>query len=172
MAPSAVQDQKKPTPAWKSPWVIGWIALVVAVLAVNFTMVYLAIATNPGLVTEDFYDRGQDYEETMVSKMARDPGWYLYADVPSDLAADRPSVIRFFITDKAGQPVTPEKVHFYAYRPSDATQDFDLPMVREGNGRFKVDVTFPLLGAWDTLVAVQHGEDEYNLGKRIRVGRP
>ena len=169
---SSVSQQNKPTPAWKSPWVIGWIALVVVVLAVNATMVYLAIETNPGLVTEDFYDRGQDYEQNMVSKMARDPGWHLHADIPKGLVADQSAPIRFFITDKAGQPVTPDAVHFYAYRPSDATLDFNLPMVEEGRGRYLVEVSFSRMGVWDALVAVQNGEDEYNLSARISVGRP
>jgi len=171
MVSSAVREQK-PISAWKSPWVIGWVSLVVAVLMVNLIMVYLAIATNPGLVTEDFYDRGQNYEQTMVSKLARDPGWNLHADVPADLVIGKPTIIRFFITDKAGQPVAPDGVRFFAYRPSDATQDFDLPMIEEGKGRYMVELAFPLLGIWDTLVAVKHGEDEYNLGKRIHVVHP
>jgi hypothetical protein len=45
-------------------------------------------------------------------------------------------------------------------------------MVQEGKGRYRVEVAFPLLGVWDTLVAVSHGEDEYNLAKRVSVGRP
>jgi nitrogen fixation protein FixH len=169
---SSASQEAKPTPAWKSPWVIGWIALVVAVLGVNLTMVFLAVATNPGLVTEDFYERGQDYENTMASKLAADPGWNLHADVPADLTVGRAAFIRFFITDKAGQPVSPDGVRFFAYRPSDAAQDFDLPMTEEGPGRYRVEVAFPLLGVWDTLVSVQSGEDEYNLGKRINVKRP
>jgi len=171
MESSALHEQK-PIPAWKSPWVIGWIALIATVLAVNLLMVYLAIETNPGLVTEDFYDRGQDYERNMASKLARDPGWNLHADVPSDLVIGHPSTIRFFITDKAGQPVSPDTVRFFAYRPSDATRDFALPMIEEGKGRYMVKVIFPLLGVWDTLVAVGRGEDEYNLSKRIHVGQP
>lgn len=171
MASSATQEPR-PTPAWKSPWVIGWVGLVVSVLGANLVMVFFAITTNPGLVTEDFYDRGQLYEQTMVSKLARDPGWNLHADVPADLTAGEPAVIRFFLTDKAGQPVTPDAVRFFAYRPSDAEQDFDLPMMEEGRGRYMVEASFPLMGIWDTLVAVKHSEDEYNLGKRIRVRRP
>jgi nitrogen fixation protein FixH len=159
-------------PAWKSPWVIGWIALVAVVLAVNLTMVVLAITTNPGLVNEDFYERGQDYEQTLVSKMARDPGWELRSDVPEEVKAGQPTVIRFFLVDKAGQPVVPDGVAFFAYRPSDATQDFSLPMVEEGRGRYRVDVTFPLIGVWDTLIAAQRGADEYNLGRRIHVRQP
>jgi len=169
---SVAADQQKSVSAWRSPWVIAWIALVIAVLGVNLTMVYLAIATNPGLVVEDYYERGQHYERSMVSRMAQDPGWEMQADIPSDLRAGERSVIRFFLVDKAGQPVEPDGVQLYAYRPSEAAQDFTLPMTEEGKGRYMAEVTFPLIGVWDTLIAVKSGENEYNLGKRIRVQRP
>ena len=147
-------------------------ALVLSVLAVNLTMVYFAVTTNPGLVSEDFYDRGQDYERTMLSRMARNPGWGMHMDVPPDIEAGELTVIRFFLTDKAGQPVVPDGVDFYAYRPSDATRDFNEPMIEEGRGRYRVEVSFPLIGVWDMLMAVRQGEDEYSVGKRINVLRP
>ena len=165
-------EPEKPLPAWKSPWVIGWVALVLVVLGVNLTMVYLAIVTNPGLVAEDFYDRGQDYEQNMLSRMARHPGWQMHLDLPADIKAGESNRIRFFLTDKAGQPVTPGNVAFYAYRPSDALRDFAKPMQEEGSGRYGVDVSFPLIGVWDLLVAVGHDEDEYSVGRRIQVVQP
>ena len=45
-------------------------------------------------------------------------------------------------------------------------------MTEEGKGRYMAEVTFPLIGVWDTLIAVKSGADEYNLGKRINVQRP
>ncbi len=160
-------------PAWKSPWVIAWIVMVLAVLAMNLFMVFLAIQSNPGLVNEDFYEQGQRYARTLVSKMARDPSWNLYADIPEDLRAGRPATIRFFLTDRAGQPVQPDgAVRFFAYRPSDAREDFSRPMIQEGRGRYRVELVFPRFGIWDTLVSVHHGEDEYNLGRRVQVARP
>jgi nitrogen fixation protein FixH len=164
--------RRRPTPAWKSPWVIAWVGLVVAVLGVNLTMVYLAIATNPGLVVEDYYDRGQHYEKNILSKQASDPGWQMYADVPQEIKAAETTTIRFFVTDQAGQPVRVEGVDFFAYRPSDAERDFSLPMAEEGEGRYKVELVFPLVGIWDSLFAVRHGEDEFTLGRRISVLRP
>ncbi len=164
---------QKPTPAWKSPWVIAWVFMVFAVLAMNLFMVFLAIKTNPGLVNEDFYEQGQRYARTLVSKKARDPGWHFHMDVPEALQAGQPVTIRFFLTDRAGQPVQPDgKVRFFAYRPSDAREDFNRPMLEEGIGRYRVELVFPRFGIWDTLVSVQHGEDEYNLGRRIQVARP
>jgi nitrogen fixation protein FixH len=169
---TTVVDHHKSLPAWKSPWVVAWIALVIAVLGVNGVMVYFAVATNPGLVVEDFYERGQNYEHTMLSKDARNPGWTLRADIPQEIVAGVPSAIRFFLVDKAGQPVTPESVELFVYRPSDAARDFSIVMTQEGPGRYLANVSFPLIGAWDILLAARYGEDEFHVGQRVDVGRP
>ena len=44
--------------AWRSPWFIGLDWMVAVVLAVNATMITLAFVTNPGLVIDDYYERG------------------------------------------------------------------------------------------------------------------
>ena len=158
--------------AWRSPWVIGWVGLVVVVLGVNLTMVYLAISTNPGLVNDDYYERGQDYEKTLATRLARDPGWTMRPDFPREILVNDPTTVRVFLVDKAGQPVTPDSVTFYAYRPSDKSKDFSTVMVEEGKGRYAATVSFPLYGFWDGLVAVTSGDEEYTSGDRIIVARP
>jgi nitrogen fixation protein FixH len=161
-----------PTPAWRSPWVIGWLALVGSVLAINGVMVYFAIKTNPGLVVDDYYDRGQHYEKTLVSNLAKDPGWSMRADMPAKVMAGQTQVVRFSILDGAGQPVTVDGVTLYAYRPSDVTRDFSLPMTPEGPGRYVVQSSFPVIGVWDLVFGVRQGADEYTHGQRLMVGRP
>ena len=91
--------------AWRSPWVRGWVGLILMFLVANIVMSYLAIESNPGLVVEDYYERGQDYENTVLSKIARNPGWLMRVDVPQDMAVDRPDTIRFLLVDKAGQSI-------------------------------------------------------------------
>jgi len=157
---------------WRSPWVLGWIGLVATVLVVNVTFVYLAFATNPGLVNDDYYERGRQYEKTLVSRLAKDPGWTLHADVPDDLRAGEAATILITLVDKTGQPVIADQVRFYAYRPSDKAQDFSAPMVATGLGQYSVRVLFPLFGVWDGLIAVRQGDDEVTIGERIRVARP
>ncbi|MEJ2693720.1 MAG: FixH family protein [Candidatus Thiodiazotropha sp.] len=156
--------------AWQSPWVIAWIAMVVVFFTMNVIMIYLAQSNNPGLVVEDFYERGQDYEKNMLKRQARNPGWQMKVVLPKKIGVDEAVVCRFEVTDKEGVPVDPAEVIFYAYRPSDAKQDFSVPMQKVGPGLYQADVSFPLKGAWDTLVSVKHGEDEYNTPKRIGVG--
>lgn len=157
---------------WRNPWVLAWIGLVATVLVVNATFIYLAVASNPGLVAEDYYDRGQHYEKTLASRLAKDPGWTQRIDIPDELKATRAATILVTLVDKAGQPVTPDQVTFFAYRSSDKARDFSVPMMAEGPGRYSARVVFPLFGAWDALIAVRQGEDEVTTGERLDVARP
>lgn len=144
--------------------------MIVIFFTMNMVMVYLAQTNNPGLVVEDFYERGQDYEQNMLKRQARNPGWQMKVELPRKIGVDEPVICRFRVMDKAGAPVDPTAVVFYAYRPSDAKQDFSVPMNRVGPGLYEAEVRFPLMGAWDTLISAQQGEDEYNTPKRIGVG--
>lgn len=148
--------------AWRSPWVIAWIGILVVFVLVSGYRIYLAVQTNPGLVDADYYQRGQDYERNRLKKMARDPGWLMKLEAPLKVDVGKPARFHFRVTDKHGEPVTPDAVTFYVYRPSDAKKDFSQPMQAVGSGEYEADVTFPLLGLWDILVSVQNGEDEYN----------
>jgi nitrogen fixation protein FixH len=161
---------EKKSSAWQSPWVIAWVAMVAIFFTMNAIMVYLAITKNPGLVVDNFYERGQDYEKNMLKRQARDPGWKMVVTLPKKIAVDEEVPCQFSVMDKEGVPIEPDAVTFHAYRPSDAKQDFNLPMRKVGPGLYETEVRFPLLGAWDTLVSVKHGEDEYNTAKRIGVG--
>ncbi|CRI63624.1 putative Cbb3-type cytochrome c oxidase biogenesis protein CcoH [Thiocapsa sp. KS1] len=169
---NTTETPSKATPALRSPWVLAWIGLILTVLAVNLTFVYLAIRTDPGLVNADYYERGQDYERTMISRQARDPGWLMRADIPRPLRAGVEESIRVVLVDQAGQPVDVDQATFYAYRPSDVSRDFALPMIREAKGRYLVETSFPLIGVWDILIAAKTGEDEYSVGERVNVARP
>lgn len=144
--------------------------MVVIFLTMNLIMVYLAMKNNPGLVVKDFYQRGQDYEKNMLKRQARNPGWQMKVNLPKKIGVDEPVICHFSIVDKEGIAVDPDQVTFHAYRPADAKQDFTVPMQKVGPGIYESEIRFPLLGAWDTLVSVRHGEDEYNTPKRIGVG--
>jgi nitrogen fixation protein FixH len=163
-------DMTDKNSAWRSPWVIGWIVMVVVFFTMNMVVIYLAQSNNPGLVTDDFYERGQDYERNMLKRQAQDPGWEMKVELPKKIGVDEAVTSRFTLTDREGAPVEAVEVVFYAYRPADAKQDFSVPMQKVAPGVYQAEVRFPLKGAWDALVSVKQGEDEYNTPKRIGVG--
>lgn len=156
--------------AWRSPWVIAWVSMVVIFFTMNMVMIFMAVDNNPGLVVDDYYERGQDYEKNLLKRLARDPGWKMQLQLPRKIEVDQPVIARYSVQDQSGQPVTPDSVTFFAYRPADAKADFSVPMQQVAPGRYEAEIRFPLFGAWDILVSAKRGEDEYNTPKRIGVG--
>ena len=61
------QDSKQ---AWRNPWVVGWIAALALVIAVNAAFIITAAVTNPGLVEVDYYEKGRDHERNFQARRA------------------------------------------------------------------------------------------------------
>lgn len=157
--------------ALSSPWVRGWIALFLVFVSANVVFIYLALTNNPGLVVEDYYQRGQDYEKHMLTRLANAPGWQMNIQVPTEMVQGQPARFGFELNGAHGETVTPDQVMLRAYRPANADDDFDVPMAALRSGYFEADVSFPLPGVWDLLVTVHQGEQEASTPLRIRVGQ-
>jgi nitrogen fixation protein FixH len=169
VAGNKIMNSPEKQSAFRSPWVLAWIGMLIVFVMANAVMIYLA-ADRPGLVVDDYYDRGQDYEKIMLKRMAKDLGWKMKVVKPKFADVGKPSEWKFSVMDKDGAPVKADSVTFYAYRPSDAKQDFSVEMELTAPGHYKADVTFPLLGVYDILVSVKKGEDEFNVPSRISAG--
>ncbi len=62
--------------ALRNPWVIGWIAMVVLVLIINMFMISQAVITAPGLVNDQYYDKGKNYHKTVARRQQVESlGW-------------------------------------------------------------------------------------------------
>ena len=97
---------------YKSPWVIGWLLLVATVLAVNIYMIMQSMNQFPGLVVDDFYQRGQDYEENIHKKLKNNSLWKTSFDY-DQIHLSQPADIRFKITDQQGNKANIEKITLY-----------------------------------------------------------
>ena len=157
--------------AWRNPWVIGWITLVAVVLLVNIAMISIAFITSPGLVNENYYDRGRHYEKTLKSRIAtRDAlGWSISTDFPITPYINKPEKYRFNIVDKNAVPISNAQTTIALYRPSDAEADFELPMHEIVPGIYSADVRFPLKGEWEIIVSIKRDDDHYTFSQRARV---
>ena len=164
-----------PRPIWRNPWVITWSAIVFVILSVNAGMIYLAIDSSPGLVVEDYYERGQNYEETVLTRQTRNRNLSLQIDVPPRIAIGQPATFRFTATKKTGEPIDADAVTLHAYRPSDIMGDFSISMTKTsttteaGAPWYLAKATFPLKGVWDIVVTVKQGNTEHNVPTRITV---
>ncbi|MDH5484541.1 MAG: FixH family protein [Gammaproteobacteria bacterium] len=159
------------TKALRNPWVIGWLSLVAIVLIVNIVFITLAYTTNPGLVTDDYYERGRDHEQNIRKKMeARNAlGWTYSADFPTSPKINQKELYRVNLADKKGTPLDNSQVKFTAYRPSDASADFTLDMVETLPGLYEINALFPLKGLWEITISISRGDDYYDFSRRASV---
>lgn len=157
--------------AWRNPWVLGWIALVVIVVLVNILMISIAFITNPGLVTDDYYEKGQAYEKNIrtIHAARKALGWIFSTDFPANPVMNQVSDYSFNIVDKKGLPLSDAVVTFSAYRPSDVDADFSVAMVETISGRYEARINYPLKGLWEITATIKHGEDHFDFTRRTSV---
>ena len=160
---------------YKSPWVIGWLLLVIIVLSVNAYMIIKAVGNNPGLVVDDFYERGQHYEENISKKLQNNLKWKTHF-VIDEITMGKETLILFSISDQQGQFKHVDKMTLFAYRPSDAKQDFSKEMqlinIQDGKQFYATSMTFNNKGIWDLLAGAVIEGAEVNYAKRIFVKEP
>ncbi len=154
--------------AWRNPWVIGWMALLVVVLLANIGMITLAFVTGPGLVDKDYYEHGRDFERNRLKRLAvrNALGWTAHLDMPEKNLQGVPAIYRFSVVDREGVPVDNLEARITTYRPSDADADFSVPMERYAPGMYQAKLNFPLKGHWEITVSVKHGDESYDFIKR------
>lgn len=155
---------------WRNPWVLGWLAMVALVFAINAYMVGQAVISSPGLVNDEYYDKGKNYRQTLDRReQVAALGWNVSLDKPARPAFGAVNTYRVIAVDAAGVPLAAESVSLFAYRPADEKADFTLPFVEEGPGRFRADVEFPLKGMWDLVIQVKAAGHDYEMAERTKV---
>ena len=165
------QDSKE---AFRNPWVLGLIGAIVLVFGVNAAFITTAFMTSPGLVDKDYYEKGRDMEQHFSEKIAMEHrlGWTFSMAFPEEIILNTDGMFNLNLTDKAGLPVRGAKVTFMAYRPSDASADFQQEMVEIAHGIYQAKAAFPLKGIWEVTTVVELGQDKLERTRRIIVRTP
>ncbi len=159
---------------YKSPLLLAWLFLVLAAMAGTIYMVIQANSGFPGLVVDDFYERGQDYEENIHKKFENNEKWVTEFQI-EEIYLNKPTLISVSISDKSGVSAKPEKVTLFAYRPANFKKDFNVPMelsadkLLNGKAGYQATLTFDAKGKWELLASFVIEGVEVNYPKNIFV---
>jgi len=166
-------DKRDWSVAWKNPFVISWFVILIVVVSVNFFMVSMALVTNPGLVIEDFYEKGKNMDKTLAARKRMDElGWQLEVSLPN-LIEGKTERVTLVVLDKENKPLNVDTAVLYYYRPSDRKLDGEQALTATGGiGEFEADFTLNTKGKWDLIMEVTQGEVVYNIGRSIMVQDP
>lgn len=155
--------------ALRNPWVIAWIFIVVVFISVNAGFILLSIISNPGLVSEDYYEQGRQFEQNATTLMSerKKLNWDTRLDIPEKIISGTTYVYRFSAVDVYGLPVMNAEVNLVAYRPSNASADFTTRLKQIAPGLYQGKISLPLAGVWDLNIMAQRDKEQYELSHRI-----
>lgn len=146
------------------PWYIVAFFVVVAILDGIF--VYLATSTHTGVVSEQAYDKGLAYNDTVAAAEAQAAlGWQHAIHLEGGMLV-------FTLNGNDGVALNGAAVKAVIKRPIGDAQDFTLELRAAGDGRYEVPVSFPANGQWDARVYALWQDQDYQAHKRLIVEAP
>ncbi|GHF19555.1 hypothetical protein GCM10017044_12820 [Kordiimonas sediminis] len=153
-------SEKKPFTGGKFLlWVLGFFAVVISV---NIVMAYFALGTFSGVVTDDAYSKGRDYNQTLeAAKEQAKLGWQ--AQFQATSLSESEYALSVTLADKDGVPLDDLTVSLELRRPARQDLDQTVSLARVGAGEYRGVVSLPLQGRWLVHITAQRGETTFLL---------
>ena len=143
------------------PWL--FVAGFALIVAVNATMIWLAVGSFSGLYTAKPRDRGLRYNAVVEAQKSRDAlGWRVDAAWHPD--TNRLEVSAF---DAAGRPLAGARISVELVRPVAKQPPVAVAMGASDGGRFTGRVELPARGNWDVDVVIERDGERYALTRRM-----
>lgn len=134
------------------------------IFAVDFTYIYIARKTWRGTATQDSYQKGLNYNETLeLAKRQKLLGWS--TKIRLDQNAKNIAKVELELFDKKMQKIKNAKVIVKITRP--VQEGFDFTQDLQFNGvNYETIISFPLKGQWNFEFIIAKGEDVFQEVKR------
>ena len=149
----------------RNPWLLGMIALIVVVVAVNITFVWFTMKEGRSeLVERDYKTKDRKSNEAVLAELRTHQAlsWQTEIKKPKSIVVGVPTAYEIGITDRDGRPVS-GVLAVEAYRASDASKDFTTAFKEVAPGRYQGSINFPLKGYWELHIRVQRGEERFGV---------
>jgi nitrogen fixation protein FixH len=149
----------------RNPWVLGMLALIAVVLAVNATFIWYSMkADRSALVERDYKTKDRKANDTLLSELRAQQAlaWQTEIKKPKSIVMGTPTVYEIGIKDREGVAVS-GTLEVEAYRGADASKDFTTPFREVAPGRYQGYINFPLKGYWELHIRIQRGEERFGV---------
>ncbi len=148
------------------PWV--FVGLFLVVLAVNGTMIAIAVSTFTGLETSNAYEKGLAYNNRLAAAAEQEKlGWEAVLDVAP--FGEQQVAIAFELNDQLGNPITSAEVEAVLLRPVQEGHDMAVRLEDRGHGLYAAAIDLPFAGQWHIQLKAEARNHIYRLAERIHV---
>lgn len=137
------------------------------IFAVNIFYIYLSKQTWRGLATQDSYQKGLQYNQTLKqAQKQKELGWTI--NIEPTRITSQVIDLKIKIQDHAGADIKDAKVFIEFRRPTQEGSDFtkDIP---SNDDIYRSEIKFPLPGQWDFAISITKGKDSYKEVKRYAI---
>lgn len=149
----------------KSIWPKAIVASFVAIFAVNGFFIYKAVSSFDGIVEDNYYEKGLNYND--VVQQGKRLGWRIELSFTDDLKTAVPNKAKVVIFGPKGEPIGGAKVNIAMSRPATSKLDSSFELVPSGCA-YHGTVSLPVSGFWDMKVVVEKGKDRMEKTFRVR----
>ncbi len=137
------------------------------IFAVNFFYIYISQKSWRGVVTEDSYRKGLQYNLALESaEKQKNLGWKM--EIKYSNSGKKSGAISIKLKDKNRSQISDAILYINFKRPTQEGFDFTQKL-QNFDGIYKSDLSFPLKGQWDFEVVATKGEDVFQEVKRYVV---
>ncbi len=165
-------NTKKRPDGWWYPYI--FVAGFLVVITVNMTLAYFATSTFNGLETQNAYEKGRLYNQTIAREEAQHAlGWTMVltsdAKPHNPPGAGYPVDLLLSAADAGGAALDGLVVEAEIRRPAVAGFDRTVMLSRRDAGRYGDTVVLPEPGQWEVRLIAKRGKDEFRMRERILV---
>jgi len=144
------------------PWY--FVAFFVVLFSFDGIFVYLAVSSHRGVVEDNSYQRGLNYNDTVAASEAQAAlGWH------SDLVFTADDTLELQMADADGNPLRAARVTARFFRPTQAGSDFTITLDEAAGGLYTSEPINTVPGQWEVRVFVLWKQHHYQLSERILV---
>jgi nitrogen fixation protein FixH len=139
----------------------------VVVMAVNGLLVWYALTSWTGLVSDSAYQEGLGFDRILAeSKAEAALGW------KAAIAYDGSGRLTVRMVDSQARPLAGLRLAAQFLRPTSEGHDRDLPLTEVSPGSYAAVLRLPLPGQWDVRVTVSDGQKpRFHAERRILVAQ-
>lgn len=154
---------------YKEPFMLGVGALFSIVFLVNVLFVYFALDSWTGVVTENPYSKGLNFNDRIVAQQKQDAlAWKVQLEV-LNLNRGIPELVISF-QDKQGILLSFLTVKTKIFRPVGDGYDQSIILKEQTPGIYRGILNLPLPGWWELQIEAHNSQDIFRHTQRIQVG--
>jgi len=148
----------------RNPWVLGMLALIFVVLAVNGAFIWLSTHNRSTLVDREYKSKDRKTGAAFLNELGSQQAlaWKTSINWPKKVVKDEPTRYEITVEDREGFPVRGE-VTVEAYRAADASKDFTTRFKEVSIGHYQEFISFPLKGYWELHIRIARGDEVYSV---------